>query len=235
MNRWQRKLGAFTLLELLIVVAVLGLLVGMLLPTLGRARQVAMRATCASNLHQLAIVMSLYTHDYDAFPAALDPVDANPYCWLWMGRGWRPVLAPFFDPSLDKDHPSILFCRSDLGGKVKYESTSYAYSMAFYHSPAQIGLITSVAQTYTNPQPPVAQKPEDVAYPSGKILLGDWTSNHPPFPDDNGWWNWQGARNYLFADGHVLYLEARSIRPAGDGLPDPNCTIGGIKGSDYSQ
>ncbi|MHC4123188.1 MAG: hypothetical protein ACYSSI_06410 [Planctomycetota bacterium] len=60
-------------------------------------------------------------------------------------------------------------------------------------------------------------------------------SNHKPLASgDLGWWGWTGSRNYLFADSHVDYLRAEKIRKANDGNPNPNLTIKGIKGIDYT-
>jgi hypothetical protein len=220
--------------ELLIVVALIALLVSMLLPSLGRVKTLAARTVCANNLHQLNIAMMLYTQQYEVFPAAQDPVSTSPFCWLWMGRGWRPFLAPFFG-GVDKEHPSILYCKNDFFGRTKYENTSYAYSMAFYHSPEQIDQITAVSQTYQNADKPIGQKPESVKHPESKVLIGEWLSNHPPVPNDTGWWTWEGGRNYLFAGGNARYLQARQLQTANDNLPDPNCTHGGITGMDYPQ
>jgi prepilin-type N-terminal cleavage/methylation domain-containing protein/prepilin-type processing-associated H-X9-DG protein len=224
---------AFTLIEVLIVVALIGLLVSMLLPSLGKAKQLAARTVCANNLHQLNIAMTLYTQQYEVYPAAQDPMSTSPFYWLWMGRGWRPLLAPFFDPSVDKQRPSILYCKADFWGQMKYENTSYAYSMAFYHSPEQIDQIAAVSQTYKNANKPIGQKPESVKHPENKILIGEWMANHPSVGNDTGWWTWDGGRNYLFAGGHVLFLQARQLQTANDGLPDPNCTRGGVEGEDY--
>jgi prepilin-type processing-associated H-X9-DG protein len=106
--------------------------------------------------------------------------------------------------------------------------------MTFYHSPQQIDDMNDKSDTYKNPQPSIPQQCDNVANPSGKILIGEWSSNHSPVKDeDNGWWGWQGSRNYLFADGHIHFLRAIEIRPAPDGLPDANRTIRGIKGIDW--
>ena len=60
----MRKTG-FTLIELLVVVSIIALLVSILLPSLSRARAVARRAVCGSNLHQLGVGTAMFAHDYN--------------------------------------------------------------------------------------------------------------------------------------------------------------------------
>lgn len=62
-GEWGRR--AFTLVELLVVVAILGLLVSMLLPALGQARTRAQSAACVSHHRQLAMALHLYAGDAD--------------------------------------------------------------------------------------------------------------------------------------------------------------------------
>ncbi len=57
---------AFTLIELLVVIAIIAVLIGVLLPTLGRARGSARRVDCASNARTLALVNDLYAGDHDS-------------------------------------------------------------------------------------------------------------------------------------------------------------------------
>jgi hypothetical protein len=138
---------------------------------------------------------------------------------------------------VDVNTPSVLLCPADQTDPAQYESTSYSYSMAFYHSPEQIDTIDDRSLTYTNPQPSIRQRVGDVAWPSAKILIGEWLSNHAPVEPaqtDLGWWCWLGTRHFLFGDGQVVFLKAESIRPARDNLPDANLTIKGIKGRDYT-
>jgi prepilin-type N-terminal cleavage/methylation domain-containing protein/prepilin-type processing-associated H-X9-DG protein len=222
----------FTLVELLVVIAIIGLLLSILTPSLVRVRATAKRLACAHNLKQINLAVNLYLNSQDnTYPCAQDPLPAG--YWLWMGRGWRGFVEPYLGDPVDVNNPSVLLCPQDRTDPAKYESTSYAYSMAFYHSPEQIDAMSDQTDTYTNPQPSIPQRSFAVAHPSGKILIGEWLSNHMPVDDDKGWWCWQGSRNFLFADGQVCFLRADQIRPARDGWPDANLTVHGIHGRDY--
>jgi len=232
-NRHSNHFG-FTLIELLVVIAIIALLLSILMPSLRKVRAVAARVGCAHQLKQIYLAMDIYLSSNDnTYPCAQDPVSTDPAYWLWMGRGWRSFVEPYIGGPIDVNNPSILFCPQDRVAKEKYESTSYSYSMAFYHSPEQIDDMNSPADTYSNPQPSITQRSMDVSKPSGKILIGEWLSNHSPIDEDSGWWCWEGSRNYLFADGHTSFLKAKEVRPARDGLPNPNLTVRGIKGQDW--
>jgi len=228
---------AFTLIELLVVLAIISVLLSILLPSLRLVKVRAFRTGCMHNLKQIGLGMTLYLGDNESvYPCARDPVSEN--YWLWMGRGWRSFVKPYLGATIDVNNPSVLLCPEDRADPTKYESTSYAYSMTFYHSPDQIDALNATSDTYSTPgrAPPVSipQRVGDVTNPSAKILIGEWSSNHWPIDQNQGWWNWQGARNFLFADGQVVFLQAGQIRPARDGLPNANLTIHGIKGRDWT-
>ncbi|MEM6854418.1 MAG: hypothetical protein AAF593_08415 [Planctomycetota bacterium] len=58
---------AFTLIELLVVIGVIALLIGLLLPVLGNAREAGRAAVCTSNLRQLAVMNDAYAVDNDGY------------------------------------------------------------------------------------------------------------------------------------------------------------------------
>ena len=195
------------------------------MPVLSDSKAKAQRVLCAHNLKENFKSFEFYCSDYrDIYPCAND--ENMP--WLWMGRGWKTFLAPYIN---DID---ILHCPAEHTDK--YDNTSYGYSMCFYHSVEQINKMTDKSNTYSNPVISVPVHTGDVSYPSRKILLGEWFSNHKPVTGDYntepGWWSWKGTRNFIFADGHIEFLPAKKIQPANDNWPDPNLTVNGVAGSD---
>lgn len=86
---------AFTLIEALAVIAIIGLLVAVLLPAVQAAREAARRAQCFNNLRQIGIALQSYHANHNMFPSSM----------LANGRGWsRNCLAEhvFLLPYLDQ-------------------------------------------------------------------------------------------------------------------------------------
>ena len=82
----RRKSIGFTLVELLVVMAIISILAAMLLPSLARARQQARGAACKSNLKQIGYSMGMYQTDYNE----LFPTSANtPF--TYFVDGWQAL------------------------------------------------------------------------------------------------------------------------------------------------
>jgi prepilin-type N-terminal cleavage/methylation domain-containing protein/prepilin-type processing-associated H-X9-DG protein len=86
MQHAHSKSTAFTLIELLIVIAILSLLVSILLPSLSRAKQLARRTICGSNIRHLALTNTLYAaSNQDFYVIAAQDIFND----LGDGRGGR--------------------------------------------------------------------------------------------------------------------------------------------------
>jgi prepilin-type N-terminal cleavage/methylation domain-containing protein/prepilin-type processing-associated H-X9-DG protein len=69
----RKATAGFTLIEILVVIAIIALLAAILFPVFARARENARRASCQSNLKQLGLAFAQYTSDYDnRYPQAQD-------------------------------------------------------------------------------------------------------------------------------------------------------------------
>jgi prepilin-type N-terminal cleavage/methylation domain-containing protein/prepilin-type processing-associated H-X9-DG protein len=90
------RLQAFTLVELLIVIAIIAILAGMLLPALTRAKREALTTSCRNNQRQLNLCLQLYATDHnDALPLnnyVYDVADKTP---IFRTNSWAPGLAPY--------------------------------------------------------------------------------------------------------------------------------------------
>jgi prepilin-type N-terminal cleavage/methylation domain-containing protein len=102
-----RRDRGFTLIELLVVIAIIAILAAILFPVFARAREAARKATCLSNLKQLALACLMYAQDYDeVLPAAVTedqggtghPVDPTQRYALWDDyQDWLNVNYPGYD------------------------------------------------------------------------------------------------------------------------------------------
>lgn len=100
--------SAFSLVELLVVVAIIGVLAALLGPALARGKTAAKRTVCANNLRQLALASQMYWDDNDGrlFPYRFesDPLGAR-YWFGWLARGNEGERA--FDPEVGALYPYL--------------------------------------------------------------------------------------------------------------------------------
>jgi prepilin-type N-terminal cleavage/methylation domain-containing protein/prepilin-type processing-associated H-X9-DG protein len=68
-DRTCSRRNGFTLVELLVVIAMIALLSSLLLPGLAHAKLAGQSAVCKSNLHQIGIALTLYVADFQKYPA----------------------------------------------------------------------------------------------------------------------------------------------------------------------
>ena len=75
---WRLERSAYTLTEVLVVCAIIGILASMLLPSVTRTIQNGRRTRCAGGLRQVSLIMSAYAHDhFNRYPQAVPRADGG--------------------------------------------------------------------------------------------------------------------------------------------------------------
>lgn len=67
----------FTLIEMMIVVAIIAILVAIMMPNLMRARAQAQTAACEANLKEIATALELYQTDHESYPTTSGPTNVT--------------------------------------------------------------------------------------------------------------------------------------------------------------
>ena len=115
MRRTCTGIRGFTLIELLVVISIIALLVALLLPALGLAKEMGRRAVCASGVHQMVLAIQMYAQDnQDEIPgrsgynfATLDYFRPGPGGTASNAYGDFSGIYPHYAPS-----PDIQYCPS---------------------------------------------------------------------------------------------------------------------------
>jgi prepilin-type N-terminal cleavage/methylation domain-containing protein len=122
----QRKRAAFTLVELLVVIGIIAILIGILIPVLGKAREQANKAACLSNLKQICQMMMIYAVDnQQQIPLGTnsDAYQGSYVVAIYVSATTirYPVWGPLYKANLMKD-PRYMYCPADVSPYHQFNS-----------------------------------------------------------------------------------------------------------------
>jgi len=218
-SKFQR---AFTLLEVLVTVGSMALLLGLLLPGLGQARDQAKAAVCRSNIVQLALANDMYAGDFGGTYAAGAPEIVKKNLKRWHGArnktsepfdGARGPLAPYFGADA-----KIRACPTFVPDQPGFECGcgGYGYNNAYVGiqmvkvSKGCYQVVTDLAGTpmHRIRRPAETLMFSDTAFLSGSLMEYSFAEPrfHPAYEtraDPSIHFRHMGHANVAWCDGHV--------------------------------
>ncbi len=193
-----KKPARFTLIELLTVIAIIGILAGILIPTVGRVREVAQRAADASNLREIGKAAQLYAVEHqdrlpDPLSASATGADPSSRYFTFLGQlaegGGLDEASLYFsrlDPLYDGTPLGRVLDPSDSS-----RNTVHATLLARVPSVNVIGGLR-LSDPVTTP----------LAFTRGLTAAGTWNTSAT---DQNQGVYADGGGHVLFLGGHVQY------------------------------
>ncbi len=232
----SRTVGAFTLLELLVVIAVIAVLVALLLPALARSKSAARRLCCVGNLRQLGLAGQMYWDDNAgaAFRYRGAATNGGDIYWFgWLARGAEGSRA--FDATQGALYPYLSGRGVEVCPALNYTLRSFKLKA----TGAAYGYGYNLLLSAPADQPPVSVL--RLARPADTTFLADAAQVNtfqPPAAPDNplleefyyvctneptAHFRHDGVANVAFCDGHVA-----AAKPAPDSLDDrlPGANVG---------
>lgn len=223
------RLRGFTLIEVLVVVAIIALLVAILLPSLARARELAKRTQCGANTHQMAIALHMYTLQYRYYPG--HHLTGGRSDILWPVRLNRFMKQPqiYWCPSAPGDTMwnGVQRIYNNIAGAQLDEQATFAYGYNDWGVSETIGRNPPVynyglgghinhryegevqVERVKRPSDMIAIADSDSGSRNPKARSGVWDTAIDPI-DDSGL-EWPGDRHLkgssvVFADGHAEWM-----------------------------
>jgi prepilin-type N-terminal cleavage/methylation domain-containing protein/prepilin-type processing-associated H-X9-DG protein len=190
------RAGAFTLVELLCVMAIIAILVALLLPAVNQSKARVKRIECENNLHQLGIAFQMFMHEHeDKFPMAVPVAGGGSQEFVQngyaVGGEFYFSYRHFQALSNELSSPAILICPAD----TRLPATNF---VALQNS--NVSYFVGAKAEFAKPNSILAGDRNLIANssPNPSILRGD--------ADNRLWWTrelHQFKGNMLFADGRV--------------------------------
>ena len=213
-NSLQRK--AFTIIELLIVIAIIGILAAMLLPALKTANDTANRIVCASNLKQLGTAFAMYVNDYNDFtPTCQSMYNGS------LSTNWPCALYPELNGNAKVFHcPSLMkgidrTYGSNLGSTFTIRGPDY---IGYGFNQNAVGRIPSQNCKFSK-----------YKNPSALCLMLETTEGDIYFTQSNAdlWaYRHNNTMNVLYADGHIDTMKIFTILTSKVGYIPYNAVAG---------